>query len=82
MRTTALTFALAFGALAAAAPAQAANKDCASEMKRVEAAMPSNLDAGKSDMLRAEMKIAAEKAAQKDEKGCMEHVQKAEKAMK
>ncbi|GEP05592.1 hypothetical protein MOX02_36300 [Methylobacterium oxalidis] len=64
------------------APAQAAGKDCASEMKRVEAAMPANQDAGKSAMARAELKIAAEKAAKKDEQGCMTHVGNAEKAMK
>ncbi|MDR7040328.1 MULTISPECIES: hypothetical protein [Methylobacterium] len=69
---------LAFGV----APLQAAEKDCASEMKRVDAMMPANQDAGKAAMARAELKIASEKAAKKDEQGCMMHVGNAEKAIK
>ncbi|GJE04296.1 hypothetical protein GMJLKIPL_6257 [Methylobacterium isbiliense] len=44
--------------------------------------MPANQDAGKAAMARAELKIAAEKAASKDERGCMMHVGNAEKAIK
>lgn len=65
-----------------AASGQAAGKDCASEMKRVDALMPANQDAGKAAMARAELKIAAEKAANKDEQGCMMHVGNAEKTLK
>lgn len=64
------------------ASAQAAGNDCASEMKRVDAMMPANQDAGKAAMARAELKIAAEKSASKDERGCMMHVGNAEKAIK
>lgn len=69
---------LAFGAV----PSQAAERNCASEMKRVDAMMPANQDAGKAAMARAELKIASEKAAKKDEQGCMMHVGNAEKSIK
>lgn len=76
-------FALATGLLTVfAAPSQAAQTDCASEMKRVEAMMPPNQDAGKAAMAKTELKIASEEAAKKNEQGCMMHVGNAEKAMK
>ena len=70
------------GALAIySAPSMAAGKDCATEMKRVDALVPPNASAGKGAMARAELKIASEKASMKDEQGCLAHVDKAEKAM-
>lgn len=78
-----LAFIFMAGALTVwSASSQAAEKDCASEIKRVDAMMPANQDAGKAAMARSELKIAAEKAAKKDEQGCMMHVGNAEKSAK
>ena len=78
-----LTFALTVCvASICAGSAQAAEKNCASEMKRVETLMPPNQNAGKGAMARAELKLAAEKAANQDEKGCMTHVDNAEKSIR
>lgn len=76
-------FGLTIGVLAICiGSSQAAKKDCGSEIKRVEAMMPPNLSAGKSAMAKAELRIAAEKAANKDEKACLMHVDTAEKSIK
>ncbi len=77
-----LTFAVIAGALAIVATPSQAAKDCSGEMKRVDALMPADQSAGKAAMARAELKIAADKAAKKDEQGCMMHVGNAEKALK
>lgn len=79
MQRILFAFVLLSSSVAASGPslAQDTKSDCASEIKKAEAMMPGQRDAGKSEMLKTELQIAREMQQKKDEQGCMMHTKKA-----
>lgn len=72
--------ALLVGSSMSMSPAFAQGK-CDGEIKKAEAMMPTQKDAGKAEMAEAQLKIARELSLAKDEKGCMDAVKKANDQM-
>ncbi|GAC1555011.1 MAG: hypothetical protein NVS2B5_15310 [Beijerinckiaceae bacterium] len=55
---------------------------CDAQMKEAEGALTKTTDAAKKEMAAKEVSMAKDMMAKKDEKGCMEHMDNAMKALR
>ncbi len=82
MRKLALALATVAAIGLASAPAVFAAEDCNSTMTKIESQISKATDYKKKDAASAELKLAKDAQAKKDDKACVSHLKAAEKALK